>query len=189
MFDASIDSFFFILLMTGAGWTEEQVLVLGAGHLVPMNQPLSAVVTRFSPLRNLGMMELGFFGIVYIYICSGVCVYMSTVTVYPNDDFPTTRMIADCSCAWTSLGCICIHTDFFTNIAHIFFPRCFVERIRMVSMCFRCFVPLLFGWKVLFLGHTVFTSSWPIWDTTLVILVKFEMWNSKSYYSCQLSSE
>ena len=59
--------------MTGAGWTEEQVLVLGAGHLVPMDQPLSAVVTRFSQLRNLGMMELGFFDIAYIYIY--VCVY------------------------------------------------------------------------------------------------------------------
>ena len=55
--------------MTGAGWTEEQVLVLGAGHLVPMNQPLSAVVTRFSQLRNLGMMELTslIYMCVYIY--------------------------------------------------------------------------------------------------------------------------
>lgn len=29
---------------------KEQVLVLGAGHLVPMNQPLSAVVLRLADL-------------------------------------------------------------------------------------------------------------------------------------------
>ena len=60
--------------MTGAGWTEEQVLVLGAGHLVPMNQPLSAVVTRFSQLRNLGMMELTSL-ILYVYIYIYVYIY------------------------------------------------------------------------------------------------------------------
>ena len=120
---------FFTLLMTGAGWTEEQVLVLGAGHLVPMNQPLSAVVTRFSQLRNLGMMELGFFDwycvYIYIYVFKSVCVCV-WVPFYPYHDFPTTRMIADCSCAWTSLGCMCICTEFFcTNIAYIFFCKVF----------------------------------------------------------------
>ena len=40
--------------------------------------------------------------------------------------------------------------------------------------------------------HKLFAAQFPglpIWGTTLVILVKFEMWNPKGYYSCQLSSE
>ena len=75
----------------------------------------------------------------------------------------------------------------------VFSPRCFVELFRMVSMCFRCLVPLLFGrnmffsWAIRFLPvidfiHKLFAAQFPglpIWDTTLVILVKFEMGNPK----------